>query len=267
MTVKVATSAVINKGNSVCLNSSGYAIEGTTVAGGAVVFLGAAIHKADNTGGSNGDIFVEVDLEQQEWINSTGDPVALTDVTKVVYLESEKTIAKTSGSGTLIAAGVLTDFTDTGKPVVFGNSWVSDFVRATAEADAGVALQKRSLHLTTSNVNAASTSQVINLGAVLPDNARILGIDVRLATASTGITGPVTVKVGTAGDDDAILSSANLTSAAVDGESSTHTLGIAPNKLLTGGAQLICTVTSASGNLSSLSTLDATVDVLFAVLA
>jgi hypothetical protein len=267
MVQPVAASAVIQKGNMVVLNSSGLALEGTTVAGGAVIALGRAQSKVDNTGGGGSALDVEVQIGVMEWINSTGDPVDQSSVGTPVYVEDEKTVAKTSGSGTLIAAGIMTEITVAGKIAVFMGPAMTELCRAVAEADAGVALQKRSLHLTTSNVNAASTSQVINLGAALPNNARILGIDVRLATATTGITGPVIVKVGSAGDDDAILASANLTTAAVDGESSTHTLGIAPNKTFASSTQLIATAVSSSGNLSSLSTLDATVDVLFAVLA
>jgi hypothetical protein len=142
MTVGVAANAVIQKGNSVAFNATRFAIEGTTVAGGAVQFIGRAIHKADATGLADGALLLEIDLEIQEWTNSTTDPVDATCVGKVVFLESASVVAKTSSGGTLIQAGIMSEFVDpiaTGianKVAVFGNYWVSDLARAAAEADA-----------------------------------------------------------------------------------------------------------------------------------
>lgn len=267
--VGAAASAAILPGNFVLLNSSGKAIAATNKAGGALLCAGLIKGEQgiDNTGGAADAIDAELQFGEFEMVNSSGDPLAAADYGSPCYVEAGTIVAKTDNSGTLVAAGIFLGLTADGAPRVFVGPLASDIARATAEADAGVSLQKRSLHLTTANVNAAATSQVINLGAALPANARILGVDVRLAVVAGTVTGPVIVKVGSAGDDDAVLASANLTSAAVDGEASTHTLGIAPNKLFATSTQLICTAVSSSGNLSTTTGLDATVDVLFAVLA
>lgn len=87
-------------------------------------------------------------------------------------------------------------------------------------------------------------SQVINLGAVLPANAMVLGADLALTPFSGGGATAVSGDIGTVGDDDAIVSTADLFAAAVDGKASSMPDGIAPNKrFVSAGAQLIITIT------------------------
>lgn len=128
-------------------------------------------------------------------------------------------------------------------------------------------IQTRSVTITHVTLNAAALSQAINIGAVLPANAMILGANVAIATPTTGGSATsCTVDIGTSGDVDALIDGADVFAAAVDGMASTHPLGIAPNKLfVTAGAQLIATVTS-DVNVSLLTAGSFTVTVAFAAL-
>lgn len=110
-------------------------------------------------------------------------------------------------------------------------------------------------------------SQVVNLGAVLPANAQVLGATIALATPFTGGgAGAVSIDIGTSGDDDAIVSTADAFAAAVDGMISDMPAGIAPFKIFTGaGAQLIATFTG-DVNVSTLTAGAATITVSFSAL-
>lgn len=269
MTVPVAASTLIERGNIVALDSAGRAIEGTTVAGGAVAGIGRALAKADNSSGDAGDIDVQVELGVFEWLNSAGDAVSAADVGKPVYIEGEATVAQTSSSGTLVEAGIMTELTAAGKVAVHMSPWVALAARASALADAGVALQKRTVTVAHGDLTDADTSQTINIGAVLPANARIIGVDMRALTAfSGGTVSALVVDVGTSGDVDALVDGADLFTAAVDGGPATMPLGIRHNKTFaSAGAQLVATFVSTTDNLVNLTAGTVTIDVLFSVLA
>jgi hypothetical protein len=147
---------------------------------------------------------------------------------------------------------------------------------AVAAQQAGaVGLQKRSLRITfdgnagSADLNAAATTQTFSIGAVLPANARIVSVNVPLATpAAGGGASACVVALGTAGDPVALVSSADVFSAAVDGQASAMTLGKAPFKLFaSAGAQLQARVTVTGANASALTAADFTVEVFFQVAA
>lgn len=115
-------------------------------------------------------------------------------------------------------------------------------------------------------VNGAAS--IVNVGAALPANARILGYDFRALTPFTGGgAASVTGKLGTAGDDDALVAAVDLLTAAVDGGPATITRGVRPNKhFAAAGAQLILTVTPDGGaNLAALTAGSVIVDVWYQV--
>ncbi len=115
------------------------------------------------------------------------------------------------------------------------------------------------------DLSIAGTSKVLDLGS-LPNNARVLGTRVALATPFTGgAISAVSAKLGTTGDDDALLAAADILSAAVDGEASTHTNGISPNKKFAAGAALKATFTSTGANLSALTAGACTIEVMYAL--
>lgn len=112
-TYTVAAAVTIFKGALVCLNSSGLAIPGTTVAGGAVAAVGKATHTA------LASTEVEVEFGAFQWENSAaGDAIAADDVTKVAFVVDDQTVALTDGGGAArIIAGVITEVRD-GKPYI-----------------------------------------------------------------------------------------------------------------------------------------------------
>jgi hypothetical protein len=119
----------------------------------------------------------------------------------------------------------------------------------------------------TVTLTANAVSQVVNLDSALPANARIQWVNIKLATpASGGGATSCTAKIGSSGDDDAIVASANLFAAAVDGQCSSVTMGIAPNKHFASSTQLTATITS-DVNVSALTALVVTFEVAYQVIA
>jgi len=116
-----------------------------------------------------------------------------------------------------------------------------------AIADAAVGVVKRTVTVGHADLTNAvnGTAQSINIGATLPANARIAYVDAHDLTPFTGgSASAVTLTIGSSGDLDAIIASADVLAAAVDGGPSTFTKGIRPNKLFaTIGAQLLATFT------------------------
>lgn len=263
----------IKKGGKVALDSAGRAMPAGTLAGGSVEVVGKSSAEYDNRtgstlGGAADACSVSVEFGVVGWDNSVGDPVTVADVGKVVYSEDDHTTART-GSATLPRDGILTEVKD-GQAYVWQGPHVVPIAEAVALAEAGVALQKRTLTVGHADLTDAvnGEAQSINIGAALPANARILGVDLRLATPFTGGgAATVVLDIGTAGDKDAIVAAADVKSAAVDGEASTRPAGIAPNKLLS-AAQLLATFTpDGAHTLDGLTAGSVVIDVLFAALA
>lgn len=88
----------------------------------------------------------------------------------------------------------------------------------------------------------AGTPQVVNIGAVLPANSRILSYNIHGTELTGGGTVSVGLDIGTAGDPNAIVAAADALTAFVDGECSSAPAGISPHKQV-GAAQLIATFT------------------------
>ena len=108
-------------------------------------------------------------------------------------------------------------------------------------------------------------AQAINIGAVLPANARILFREVRLTAAFSG-GGATAVKVDIGGTDaDGIASQVDVFTGAA--ASQTGTDGVSPNALLS-GQQLTATFTPDAGHsLLNLTAGSVVIDVVYLVLA
>ncbi len=271
-TYPIAANTRIFKGSMVALDSAGRAIPATTLAGGAVRVIGKASHQLDNRtgselGGAAGAADLEVEFGVFGWGNSAdADAIAADDVGKVCYAADDQTVALTSNSGARAPAGFISEVRGSDVYVVMSPAAAST-AEAVALAGAGVSIQKRTVTVGHADLTDADTSEDENIGAALPANARILGVAIKLATPFAGITGPVTVDIGSSGDIDALVDGANLTDAAVDGMASTMPLGIAPFKHFALATQLVARFLSASGNLADCSAGAVTIDVHFAVLA
>jgi len=157
------------------------------------------------------------------------------------------------------AAGALTIGATNATSVVMGAPVTFD----TAQTGS---VQTRTLTLGHAALTDADGSQTISIGAALPANAMILGVNVALATPFTGGgAGSVLLDIGSSGDADAIVANANLFAAAVDGCASAFSDGIAPNKIFTSSTQLTATV-DADVNVADLTAGAATITVSFFVL-
>lgn len=273
-TYPIAANVRILKGAQVALDSAGRAIPATTAAGGAVRVVGKASATFDNRdgsvlGGAAGACDVEVEFGVFGWANSSaGDALADADVGAVVYAVDDQTVAKTDNGGTRVVAGILTEVRN-GQCYVFQSPAIAHLALAAVEADAGVAMQKRTVTIGHADLDAAATTQTINVGAVLPANARILGVSLHDVTAfSGGTVSALELDIGTAGDVDAIVAQADLAGAAVDGQAASCPSGIAPHKLFAAaGAQLAAKFTATGDDLVNLTAGAVTIDVLFSVLA
>lgn len=135
-------------------------------------------------------------------------------------------------------------------------------------------IQKKTVTVAYNNTAlvAASTngaSAVVNIDSALPANSRIMGVDFRSLTPFTGgSASAVDVAVGMSGDPAALVSEADVFTAAVDGGPSAITPGVRPWKTYASGGQLIATFTPDAGHKLSLLTAGSVViDVLYTVLA
>jgi hypothetical protein len=136
-----------------------------------------------------------------------------------------------------------------------------------ALVDAGMTVLKKTVTVGHADLTDADGSQAINIGTALPNNARIVGVDMRALTAfSGGTASAVTVDVGTSGDVDALIDGADVFAAAVDGGPATMPAGIRPNKMFASGGQLIATF-AADDDVADLSAGSVIIDVLYTVLA
>lgn len=267
-TIKTAATRVIQRGNIVGLDSNGRSIEGTTISGGCVVGAGRALAKVDNTAGADDAAACQVEYGIFNWLNSSGDPIDATCLGKPVFIESEATFAKTSGSGTLAEGGIMTELRADGKVSVYMSPHIGALARAVREADAGVSLQKRTLTVPFGSLTTAGTTQSFNIGATIPANARVLGTEAYAVTPfAGGSISAMKLDVGEAGDAQSLIKQADVFAAAVDGQSNTRPLGNAPNKLYAAGVQLVAKFTSTGANVNAATSGTVTIDVLFAVLA
>lgn len=146
---KVAAAKKIYQGALVVLNSSGYAEPGATATG--KIALGRAAHFVDNTAGSNGDLFVDVEEGVFQYGNSTStDEITIAQIGSVCFIVDDQTVAKTSSSGTRSVAGYV-------RAVDADGVWVQ--VKNTASADGDLVAANN-----LSDVASAATARA-NIGA------------------------------------------------------------------------------------------------------
>jgi hypothetical protein len=106
VSVPVAANAVIYAGALVAANASGYAAPGSTAT--TLTYLGRSEEKVDNTGGSNGAKSALVRRGKAfKWKNSSSDAVTQADLGKTCYIVDDETVAKTNGTSSRSAAGIV----------------------------------------------------------------------------------------------------------------------------------------------------------------
>lgn len=102
----LAANAVIKKGWHVAKNAAGYLVAFTAAL--ALTSHGIAEEDADNTGGADGDVDVDVKYGVTDLIIGTaGDALVNADAPCACYAMDNQTVGKTSGSGARSLAGVF----------------------------------------------------------------------------------------------------------------------------------------------------------------
>lgn len=263
-TYPIAANTRVFKGSLVALDSAGRVIPGTSIASGAVVAMGKASSTVNNLtgselGGAAGAADVEIEYGVFDFANA--DSIVSTDVGKICYLVDDQTVAKGSSSGARIVAGLIVATPASGQVSALVGPHVSALLAG------GGQVQRRVVTVGHADLTAAAVSEAIAIGAALPANAHVLGVNVSLATPfSGGGATSCVVDIGSTGDADALIDGANVFAAAVDGMASTRPLGIAPNKIFASSTQLNATFIS-DVNVAALTAGSATIEVLFTVLA
>lgn len=116
------------------------------------------------------------------------------------------------------------------------------------------------------SLTAAATTQTIDASKVLPPGAQLLGVNLRAYTPFTGGSiSAMTLKIGTTGDDDSLVATSNLFAAAVDGQVSALTLGIAPFKRYAAATTLKLLFTATGDNVVNATAGAVTVEILYSV--
>ena len=261
LTLQVKASTVIFQGSIVCVDSTGYAVPGSTATG--LVAVGRAEETVDNSAGSSGDKTVEVSRGVFAYDNSgTEDEITIAELFREVFIVDDHTVAKTDGSSTRSRAGTVYGIAN-GRVFVFLGPPPTASVAAVEMALAAVdgrKIQKRSLAITHESLTTAGASQALNLGAELPANSVVLATNINVTTAFTdGSSGVFTLDIGISGATDHITDGAALGSIA-----QVHAPGDRPEGRFTG--QLLATV-AADVNVDTASAGAATVEVFFFVLA
>lgn len=265
-TLDAAASQLMYKGATVCKNTSGNAEKGSADA--TLVTVGVAEAQCDNSTGLAGDKEVLVHSGVYKRGNYASDLITDDDVGLPCYVYDDFQVARTSSSGTRPAAGIIVQVDDDGVRVWMSPE-ASALAAAYAGAAAGVALQKRTVTVAETDLTASATTQTLNIGATLPANARIVGVDMRSYTPFTGgSVSAMKIDVGTSGDVDALIAQADAFATAVDGGPASMPAGVRPNKtFVSGGAQLTAKFTATGDNVVSCTAGAITIDVLFSVLA
>lgn len=104
--VPVAANAKIYAGALTVANATGYAAPGSTAT--TLTYLGRAEESVDNTGGADGAKTVQVRRKKAfKFKNSGADAVTQAELGKACYIVDDETVAKTNGTGTRSAAGIV----------------------------------------------------------------------------------------------------------------------------------------------------------------
>lgn len=104
--VKAATK--LYAGALVCLDASGWAVPGAAAT--TLIAIGRAEDLADNSAGANGAINVTARRGVFRWKNSAaGDAITRAEIGDTCYVVDDETVAKTNGTNTRSAAGIIRD--------------------------------------------------------------------------------------------------------------------------------------------------------------
>lgn len=251
-TFDVAAATKILKGWIVAIDIAGNAVAGAATTGLRV--MGVARADADNTSGAAGALTVDAEPGTFRFVN--GDSITKADVGCLAYLMDNQTVAKGSGTGATAGRPIA------GKIVQVDAAGVRVYVGP----DAHPGIIERVLRIQHSDLEVAALTGAINLGAILPARARLIGREVQLATLfSGGAVSACTVQIGDAGDPDSIMTATDIfTGASGFPKAGTGgVLGGAGHAADFGGVQLQALFTVVGANLTALTAGDLTIRLYF----
>lgn len=117
LSLPVAAATKIFAGAIVCVNTSNLAVKGAVST--TLKAVGVAKEQVDNTGAA-GELRIEVERGTHQFNNSSaGDLIALQDIGSTCFIVDDNTVAKTNGSSTRSAAGIVRDVDANGVWVEF----------------------------------------------------------------------------------------------------------------------------------------------------
>lgn len=104
----LAASTKIYAGALVCINAAGYAVPGSTST--TLKARGVAQEQVDNSTGAAGALLVDSRRGCFPFVNSAAaDEITRADIGATAYIVDDQTVAKTNGTNTRSAAGVIRD--------------------------------------------------------------------------------------------------------------------------------------------------------------
>lgn len=114
----VAANVNIFQGALVQISAAGFAVPGSATAANTAV--GRADVAANNTGGANGAVTVDVSRGTFRYANSAaGDLITRADIGKSCFVVDDQTVAKTNNAGARPVAGTVYDVDAAGVWVMF----------------------------------------------------------------------------------------------------------------------------------------------------
>ncbi|KIO49600.1 hypothetical protein [Nitrosospira sp. NpAV] len=105
ISVPVATGVTIYAGALVVANASGYATPGAVAT--TLTYLGRAEEQVVNPGANGAKNVLVRRRKAFKWLNHGADAVTQADLGKTCYVIDDQTVAKTNGTNTRSAAGVV----------------------------------------------------------------------------------------------------------------------------------------------------------------
>lgn len=191
--VGLAAGVSVKRGWPIGKNASGYAGQ---LGASYPEPIGFAQYDGDNTSGSAGDVKIQVEAGVVVRKNSGTSAVTIAEIGLPCYLEDNETVSKSDQNATLPLAGEVVAVDSDGVRVRLGDSM-------------GYII--RSACIQHSDLTAAATTESASVGIALPANAVLVGYSVDCPTLfSGGSVSACTVKIGTAGDDDAIMTATSV---------------------------------------------------------
>jgi hypothetical protein len=250
----IAASTKIVKGAIVALNSSGNAVNAAAGVTGPCV--GVAAETVDNSSGSAGALSITVHHGVFEVALSGTSVPTIANAFQAVFAEDNNTV-RASGAGSYPTLGTLIGIRG-GVGLVMIAPW------AIATGPGVIRVQESTLLFDDTDIAVAATSMTRDLAA-LPAGAHVIATGVELTTAGAGgAISNLILAAGTAADTDSLITTSSLFAAAVDGQASTKTPGVAIGSLF-GGKQIRLTLTATGANLNALTQLNARFRALYTI--